>query len=34
MDFRPFASQKSNWLALPDDLRAWAERMRDDNLKR
>ncbi|WP_310600055.1 hypothetical protein [Desulfobulbus sp.] len=26
--------ERGNWLALPEDLRAWAERMRDENLKR
>ena len=25
---------KGNWMALPDDLRAWAVRMRDENLKK
>lgn len=25
---------KGNWMALPDDLRAWVVRMRDENLKK
>lgn len=24
---------KGNWLAIPDDLREWARRMRDENLR-